>query len=40
MKAEAMLNAMLGRLRKRYHIEAHPELLGRVRMVDPTLLRD
>ena len=37
MKQEEALNAMLARLRKRCTIEEHPELVMRVRLVDPTL---
>lgn len=40
IRSEEMLKAMLVRLKKRFRIEAHPELLGRVLMVDPTLLHD
>jgi hypothetical protein len=38
IKSEERLKALLARLKKRYSIESHPELLDRVRMVDPTLI--
>ncbi len=38
IRAEQMLKSLLERHRKRHMIEAHPELLGRVLLVDPTLL--
>jgi hypothetical protein len=34
IKSEQALNAMLGRLKRRYRIEARPELVMRVRLVD------
>jgi hypothetical protein len=37
IRAEERLKEFLSRQRKRYRIEAHTELLGRIRMVDPTL---
>ena len=37
-KSEERLKEFLARHRKRYRIEAHPELLMRVRLADPTLL--
>ena len=37
-KSEARLNEFLERHRKRYRIDAHPELLMRVHLVDPSLL--
>jgi hypothetical protein len=38
IKAEARLKEFLARRKKLYRIEMHPDLLARVRMVDPTLL--
>jgi hypothetical protein len=38
IKAEARLKEFLARRKKLYQIEVHPELLARVRMVDPTLM--
>jgi hypothetical protein len=38
IKAEEKLKAFLERRKKLYRIEAHPERLARLRMVDPTLL--
>ena len=38
IKAEARLKEFLARRKKLYKIEMHPELLARVRMVDPTLM--
>jgi hypothetical protein len=38
IKAEEMLKAFLVRRKKLYRIEAHPERLARLRMVDPSLL--
>lgn len=37
MKSEALLNAFLDRHRKKYRIESHPELVMKIRLVDPTL---
>ena len=37
-KSEERLKEFLARHRRRYRIEAHPELLMRVRLADPTLL--
>jgi peptidyl-prolyl cis-trans isomerase C len=37
VKAEAILNKMLKRLRARYHITSRPDLVTRVLLVDPTL---
>ncbi|MBK7369538.1 MAG: hypothetical protein IPJ04_17095 [Candidatus Eisenbacteria bacterium] len=37
IRAEQMLNAMIDRLSKRYKIESHPELVMRIKLVDPTL---
>jgi parvulin-like peptidyl-prolyl isomerase len=37
LKAEALLQAMLKRLRKRYHIMSRPELVMQVLLYDPTL---
>ncbi len=37
LKAEESLKAMLARLRPRYRIESHPELVMLIRLVDPTL---
>jgi hypothetical protein len=36
-KSEAMLNDFLDRHRRRFRIEAHPDLTARIRLVDPTL---
>ena len=38
MRAEELLKAFLARHRKRFKIEAHPELLMRVRLVEPGLV--
>ena len=38
LRAEELLKAFIARHRKNFRIEAHPELLGRVRLLDPTLL--
>jgi len=38
IKAEEKLKAFLAARKKLYHIEAHPERLGKLRMVDPTAL--
>ena len=35
IRAEAMLQDLIARHRKRYRIEAHPELVMRIRLVDP-----
>jgi hypothetical protein len=40
IRSEEMLKTMLARLKKRFTIVTHPELLGRVLMVDPSLLHD
>ncbi len=37
MKSEALLNAFLDRHRKKYRIESHPELVMKIRLIDPTL---
>lgn len=37
IKQEEALNAMLAKLRARHRVEMHPELLMRVRLLDPTL---
>lgn len=37
IRAEQMLNAMIDRLSKRYKIESRPELVMRIKLVDPTL---
>jgi hypothetical protein len=39
IKAEEKLKEHLARWKKRYKIEMHPELIMRVRMVDPTLMQ-
>jgi hypothetical protein len=36
IRAEEMLKALIERLRKRYRIESHPELVMRVHLADPT----
>lgn len=36
IQSEARLKALIRRARARYHIETHPELVQRVRLVDPT----
>lgn len=36
IRAEAMLNALIARHRPRFRIDEHPELVMRVRLVDPT----
>jgi hypothetical protein len=37
MKSEALLNQFLARHRRKYRIQSHPELVMKIRLVDPTL---
>jgi hypothetical protein len=37
IKSERLLKAFLARHRKRFHVEAHPKLVMRIRFVDPSL---